>query len=32
MIAAVDCVRLNMVMVPVCGWDLHCSPNGTEAG
>jgi hypothetical protein len=32
MIAAVDCVRLTMVKVPVFVWDLHCSPNGTEAG
>jgi hypothetical protein len=30
MIAAVDCVRLNTVKVPVFGWDLHCSPNGTR--
>jgi hypothetical protein len=32
MIAAIGCVRLNLVKLPIFGWDLHCSTNGTEAG
>jgi hypothetical protein len=28
----ISCVRLNLMKVPIFGWDLHCSPNGTVAG